>query len=198
ITASPLLKLLVLGLYLSICCTFLPLNTSWIISAAAMQGTAVAGNMWQTVLLVSLVGAAASTVANLNDYHLFTVMMRYHHIAKIRHTRTYAVAVKWFERSPFALLLLFNVLPIPVDVVRPLAAAHKYRRTKFAAANFIGRFARYAVIAVITYMLGRQGWIATLALLAAAVILALPKLAGKILAGRKHNLPESTDEKISA
>lgn len=192
--ASPALKMLVLGLYLSICCTFLPLNTSWIISAAAMQSTAVADSMWQTVLLVSLIGAAASTVANLNDYHLFTFMMRHHHISKIRHTKTYAVAIKWFERSPFILLLLFNVMPIPIDVVRPLAATHKYPRMKFALANFLGRFVRYAVIAAVTYMLGKQGWVATVALLGMAILLALPKLAGKFLTKRTTESQELQNE----
>jgi membrane protein YqaA with SNARE-associated domain len=181
IAASPAVKLLVFAIYISACCTFLPMNTSWIVSAVSIQSVAVTGEMWSTVLLVSLVGAGASTVANLNDYHIFTLLMRSHHIAKVKHTKTYDVAIRWFEKTPFSLLMIFNILPIPVDVVRPLAASHRYSRIRFAIANFIGRFGRYAVISSVTYMLGKQGWFAVVALLGLAVVLALPRLIKKII-----------------
>ncbi len=181
LAASPAVKLLVFAIYISMCCTFLPMNTSWIVSAVSMQSVAVTDQMWSTVLVVSLIGAAASTVANLNDYHIFTLLMRSHHVAKVKHTKTYNVAIRWFEKTPFALLVIFNILPIPVDVVRPLAASHRYSRLRFAAANFIGRLGRYGVIATVTYMLGKQGWYAVVALLGLAVVLALPKLVKKII-----------------
>jgi len=138
------------------------------------------GQMFSTVAVVSLVGAAASTVANLNDYHIFTLLMRSRHVAKVRHTRTYRLAIRWFEKSPFALLVTFNILPLPLDVVRPLAASHRYGRLPFAAANFLGRLGRYAVIATVTYMLGSQGWIAVVALLGLACLLTLPRLVKKL------------------
>lgn len=174
--ADPTIKLLVLGIYLAISSTFIPLNTSWIISASAMQATAVADGLWPTMLIVSLVGATASTMANLNDYHVFTLMMRSHHVAKVRNTKLYQLGSKWFNKSPFGLLLIFNILPIPIDFIRPLAASHKYPRGRFAFANFGGRFCRYMVIAGVTYMLGKQGWIAAVALLGFAIIVALPRL----------------------
>lgn len=166
-------KLLLLGMYLTVCTTFLPLNTGWIVSAVAMREVAVAGSLAPTVLLVAFVGAAASTVANLNDYHLFTLLLRSRRIAKIRQTRLHQRAEAWFARSPFAILLIFNLLPIPVDVARMLAATHGYPRLPFAAANFLGRAVRYAVIAAVTYALGSLGWVATVALLGLAVLLAL-------------------------
>lgn len=181
IAASPAVKLLVFAIYISMCCTFLPMNTSWIVSAVSMQSVAVTGQMWPTVLVVSLIGAGASTVANLNDYHFFTLLMRSRHIAKIKHTKTYDAAIRWFEKTPFSLLVIFNILPIPIDVVRPLAASHRYGRIRFALANFIGRFGRYAVISGVTYMLGKQGWVAAVALLGLAVVLGLPRLFKKVI-----------------
>lgn len=179
--APPVVKLLVFAIYISMCCTFLPMNTSWIVSAVSMQAAAVTGQMWSTVLVVSLIGAGASTVANLNDYHIFTLLMRSHHISKVKHTKTYDVAIRWFEKTPFSLLVIFNILPIPIDVVRPLAASHRYGRIRFAVANFVGRFGRYAVISGMTYMLGKQGWYAVVALLGLAVVLALPRLIKKVI-----------------
>ena len=95
-------------------CTFLPLNTSWIVAALAMEKFSITGELWTTVLLVAVTGAIASTVANLNDYHTFTLLLRSKWIARVRHTRTYQVAARWFERAPFAITFIFNLLPIPV------------------------------------------------------------------------------------
>jgi len=174
--ASPATKLLVFGIYMMISCTFLPLNTSWIVAAVAMEQYSVTGELWTTVLVVSVVGATASTMANLNDYHVFTLLLRHHRIARVRHLRMYRSAVGWFERAPFALLFIFNLLPIPVDVTRMLAATHRYSRWPFAVANFLGRLIRYAIIAFVTYRLADKGYVAVIALLGLAFVMALGRL----------------------
>lgn len=173
---GPAVKLLAFGMYISLCCTFLPLPANWIVAAVAMRQAAVAPSAWLTTLAVAAVAATASTVANLHDYHLFTWMLRHHRIGKVRHTRLYRVAARGFARSPFFLLVVFNVAPIPVDVVRMLATTYRYPRVPFAAANFLGRLLRYAVIAYVTYSLGRQGKWAVLGLLGLAVLLAAGRL----------------------
>jgi len=173
---APAWKLLAFGLYLALCSTFLPMPTSWIVAAVALPAHAVGVNVWMTVLLVTLVGSAASVVANLNDYHIFTLMLRHRHIGKLRHTRTYRVGAHWFSRSPFLLLVMFNFIPIPVDVVRLLATSYRYPRLLFAASNFIGRVFRYAVIALVTYNLKDKGWIAVVVLLAFALLLSLERM----------------------
>ena len=174
-TVSPAAKLLAFGTYISLCCTFLPLPANWMVAAVAMRQTAVAPSLWATIAIVAVVGALASTVANLNDYHLFTWMLRHHRIAKVRDTRVYAVAARWFARSPFFILMVFNIAPIPVGVVRMLAAVYRYPRLPFAGANFVGRILRYGVIAYVTYSLGSEGKWAVLALLALAAVLAVAK-----------------------
>lgn len=184
--ASPAVKLLIFAMYMSVCTTFLPMNTGWLVSAVAMQSVAVADDMLTTVLLVASVGAAASTVANLTDYHIFTLLMRSRRIAKVRHTRTYEVAAKWFDHNPFLLQFIFNLLPIPVDVVRILAALRRYPRLAFAAANFLGRLCRYGIIAAITYHLAEKGYWATIVLFAFAVAVGLSRLIRSRL-GRSNN-----------
>jgi membrane protein YqaA with SNARE-associated domain len=175
--ASPAVKLLVFGIYMMLSCTFLPLNTSWITAAVAMEQYAVTGELWTTVLAVSIVGATASTMANLNDYHVFTLLLRHHRIARVRHLRMYKSAVGWFERAPFLLLFIFNLLPIPVDVARMLAATHRYSRWPFAAANFLGRLIRYGIIAYVTYSLKDKGYVAVIVLLGLAFVMAMGRLA---------------------
>ena len=174
-------KLLAFAIYMSLCCTFLPMPTGWIVSAIALPGVAVGRDIWTTTLLVAAVGGAASTIANLNDYHLFTWVLRSRRAARARSSRLYRSASRWFTKAPFALLVIFNILPIPVDVVRVLATTHRYPRVPFAEANFIGRFIRYVVIAAVTYLLGPDGWIAAAALLAVAVLLGIERAATALI-----------------
>jgi membrane protein YqaA with SNARE-associated domain len=181
---SPAVKLLGFAIYLSLCSTFLPLPTGWIVAAVATREAAVTGDLLSTVFLVALMGAVGSVAANLNDYHLFTFMLRHHRIAAVRNTRTYRSAAKWFARSPFFIVLVFNIVPIPVDVIRVLAATYRFRRLPFAVANFIGRFVRYAVIAFVTYY-WNLGWLAVAALLALSAVLGGWKVAMKLLARRR-------------
>jgi len=172
---GPAIKLLAFAIYISLCCTFIPLPANWIVAAVAMKQVAVGPDVWTTTLAVGAVGAMASMMANLNDYHLFTLILRSRRISGVRNTKLYNVSARWFARSPFFLVTLFNVLPIPIDVVRMLATTYRYGRLNFAAANFIGRFIRYAVIAYITYSLENKGHWAVIGLLGVAVVLAIAK-----------------------
>jgi membrane protein YqaA with SNARE-associated domain len=141
-------------------------------TSAGLAGGNLAG-----FALICAGGAAASTVANLTDYHIFLLLLRHHRIAKIRHTRAYHAAAKWFSKGPFTIMLVFNIILIPVDVVRMLSAVYGYHRMKFAAANFIGRLVRYATFVYITVALGTAyEWIAPLAFLGLAFAIALFKI----------------------
>ena len=162
-------KLLVFALYVSLATTFVPLPTGPIVSALATRQAALSPSLGVTVLLVASVGAVCSVMANLQDYHLFTWLLRSRRVAAIRSARLYQRAERWFQRRPFGLLVLFNILPVPVDVVRVLAASAQYPLRPFALANFLGRFVRYAVIAAVTFLAGPKGWLVALALLGVAL-----------------------------
>ena len=178
---SPAVKLIIFGVYISLCCTFLPMNTSAVVAAVAMQDTAVCSGATATTLVVAAVGGIASCIANLNDYHLFTLLLRHHKLARVRNTRLYNALASWFAKSPFAILVIFNITPIPIAIIRILATIYRYPRTRFALANFIGRFIRYGLIAYVTYRLGKQGWIAPVSLLGLAAILAAAKIISSAL-----------------
>ena len=195
---SPVIKLIAFMIYLTLCTTFFPLPTGWIVAAVATREAAIAAGVSDsavvvaavTTVAVATVGGIGSTIANLNDYHLFTWMLRHRGIARGRNSRAYLAASRWFAKNPMLILIVFSMIPIPVDVVRMLATTYRYRRQAFAAANFIGRFARYGVIAFVTYWWD-LGWIAVLALLALAVVLGatrvLPATWKRISARRANN-----------
>lgn len=181
---TPAIKLIIFGVYISLCCTFLPMPTSAMVAAVAMQDTAVCSGAPATTLVVAAVGGVASAIANLNDYHLFTLLLRHRKVAKVRNTRLYSASAGWFAKSPFVILVIFNIIPIPVDVIRMLATTYRYPRGRFALANFVGRFIRYAVIAYVTYRMGKQGWVAPVSLLALAAVLVVAKI---ISSGRRKS-----------
>ncbi|MHC4717306.1 MAG: VTT domain-containing protein [Planctomycetota bacterium] len=189
------LKLLIYVIYLSIACTILPLNTGWLVAALAMRNVAVARDIWTTTLVIATVGAVASMIANIHDYHVFTWILRNKSAARIRHTRVYRRAERWFSRRPFALVALFNIMPIPVDVVRLLAVSYRYSLRSFALANFLGRWVRYAVIAAITFAMGDRGWVVVVALLIVAVVLAGANLAQRV-AFRRATAGDATGEGV--
>ncbi len=141
--------------YMSLCCTFFPAPTAWIVllMASPMIGldyfsTANAYlNAIAIIVVVAAVGALGTAVANLNEYYVFTFILRFGRAHKLRHTRLYKSAAHWFEVSPFVLMTVVSFLPVPVDVIRWLAITHRYRRDYFFAASFVGRFLRYALLA---------------------------------------------------
>jgi len=187
-TTSPAIKLLALTLYASMACTFLPLPTGWIIAGVATREAAVAAGLAGdvnaqaalTALIIGLCGGLGSTIANLNDYHVFTWMLRHRRIAAVRNTRAYQSAARWFARQPFFLIVLFNIIPIPVDVVRMLATSYRYPRVPFAVSNFVGRFVRYFVIAFVTFWWD-LGIVAPISLLALAAVMGSARLGPKAI-----------------
>ena len=131
--------------YLSLCCIFFPLPTAWMVMLLASNEMAVLQPVGLRVVLVAAACAAATGVANLNEYHLISFLARYGRIGRVRQTRVYRWAVRWFAISPFAVVAVFGFLPLPVDVVRWLAILHRYSRPRYFGAYVIGRFPRYLI-----------------------------------------------------
>ncbi len=136
--------LLLLLLYTSVACTFLPLPTAWIILWAARE---------TDPLSVSLIAVAGTCIANLHDYYIINYLFGLDRIGKVKKTRFYLKSVKWFERAPFLTLTAASFLPIPIDVVRILAVSTGYSRLKYTLATFAGRFPRYLLLAWLGYEL---------------------------------------------
>lgn len=191
-------KLIFAGLYLSLCTTFIPLPTAFLVSLMSTGAAAIASGTGQKMLIIGAVGALASTMGNLNDYHLFMLMLRSKRVAKIRNTRACQTAEKWFAKAPFAILLFFNTLQIPVDVARMLSAIYGYPRRLFIVANFCGRFVRYSVIVWVTCVLGKNDWIAPLAFLAFGALVAVIRIIPILLSKKKPAPANAGDNSVSS
>lgn len=186
--------------YLSLCCTLCPLPTTWLIlavgSTEALQH--ILGTGWAQALdsviggytkvaVVAGLGGLATTIANLNEYHIFTFLLRYKNIGRVRQTRLYDWAAKWYSHGPFLLLASFCFIPIPVDVVRWLAISHRYPRGKFFLANMLGRGSRYALMVLFSDALGLGLW-TILLIQAVLVLIAIRRAMAKVWGRRKTSL----------
>jgi membrane protein YqaA with SNARE-associated domain len=178
VEASPGLKLVLLVIYLAISTTFLPLPTGAMIAAVATKRMAMGASPALLAAELCLLGAMASTIANLTDLHVYLWLLRNKKIAKVRDTRVFRWAAKWFGQKPFWIMTVVNILPIPADVpLRMLCAVYGYPRVPFAASNFIGRLLRYMVIVLLIIMIGEKyDWLAPVVLLGLAVAVGLLKI----------------------
>ena len=177
----------VYAFYLSLCCTFFPAPTSWMVMLAASEFVASRigleyHSIWR-LFLVTSIGALSTSLANLNEYHIFVYFFRRRQVARVRQTRLVTWAGEWFRTKPFRILALFNFIMIPVDVVRWLAITALYPRRWFFLAAFVGRWFRYAVLAVVSMYLDLKPWhIAAVqaVLVAFALIRSLPWIISRL------------------
>jgi membrane protein YqaA with SNARE-associated domain len=139
--------------YLSLCNAFIPLPTAWIVFLAAAPDYALVQTPWLRVLFIASLMSAVTAIANLNEYHLLAYLLRFGLGRRVRKTSLYGWALRWFNRSPFQLLLLFAFVPIPVDAIRWLAILRRYSRLRFGLAYFTGRGLRYVVFAACSTLL---------------------------------------------
>ncbi|MBN1341481.1 MAG: hypothetical protein JXQ73_02315 [Phycisphaerae bacterium] len=173
--------------YMSLCCTFFPAPTTWIVMM--MASNYVAGeigllpHVYGRMLVVASIGSLGTAMANLNEYHIWTFILRYGKVAGIRKTRLYAVAARWFGIRPFWTIVLFSFIPIPVDIIRWLAITYRYPRVPYFAAYYLGRWVRYAGLAGITIW-GQLRWYHILIVQCTIAIVAFAKIVQQLI--RQH------------
>jgi membrane protein YqaA with SNARE-associated domain len=175
--------------YLSLCCTFFPFPTTWIVMMMASSYVASEIGIHEhpvaRMVVVASIGAFCTAMANLNEYHIFTFILRYGGVAKIRKTRLYTVTARWFGIRPFWTIVLFSFIPIPVDILRWLAITYRYPRLPFFFAYYLGRWVRYAGLAGVTIW-GRFRWYHIAIVQGTLAVTALAKIIQQVL--RQHRL----------
>lgn len=186
--------------YMSLCCTFFPAPTTWIVMLVA--GDLIARQLGLAelpilrVALAATVGAFSTGVANLNEYHIFVFLLRWRRMAKVRETRFYDWASARFAAHPFLILVLFAFIPIPVDVIRWLAITVRYSRARYVAAYVIGRWLRYAVLAVTSLGLNLTEW-QIIGIQCVLVVLAAVKILSRMI-WKRRSRPADKRDSVSA
>jgi membrane protein YqaA with SNARE-associated domain len=163
-------------IYVTLCNTLLPLPTAWIILLLASDGVGLFEQAWLRLAVVAVAGALATMMANLNEYHVLSYLLHFGLAKRIRRSRVYRWAVRWFDVSPFRTLMLVAFVPIPIDAVRWLAVLRGYSRVRFGLAYFLGRLPRYALLAGLSVSLRLDTW-GIIAIQAALIVLLAARLA---------------------
>ncbi len=161
-------------LYMTVACQFFPLP-----SLPPIAGTA---RLFPPVI-VAVVGALGTCIANLNDYAILGMLFRHHKVRKIRDIHTYRRLLNFFDRYSFLTLSCAAFLPLPIDPIRLLAISRAYPYWKYIGATFVGRFPRYLLLA---YLAKELPWKYVLVLFAVLSLPPLIKLISDIIRKRRH------------
>jgi len=118
-------------------------------------------------LWIATAATIGSIIASFADYAMVGAAMRSRALAGTRGSKLFQWATRWMRRYPFAIIVLFSFTPLPISVVRILAPAVDYPIKRYVAAQIVGRFPRFFILA----WLGATFHIPTWVLLAMVVLL---------------------------
>ena len=119
---------------------------------------------------IALAATIGSVIVSFADYGLIEAAMRHPRVKGASEARLFRWAVRWMTKWPFALIVLFSLIPVlPISVIRALAPASGYPLKRYIAAQIVGRFPRFLMLA----WLGQVVMIPTWILIAATVGLAV-------------------------
>lgn len=163
--------------YMSLACNTIPLPATPVVLYMGREYPWVA---------VALVGGVATSLANLVDYEIFTSIFKTKLLRKIKDSDHSQASIRAFQKVAFLALVGANVVVFSWDLVRLVAIAAGYPRLKYAAATFVGRTARYAVLAAVGEFFEPPLW----AIGVVAVVVALPALVSWLRARFKRRTPE--------
>jgi membrane protein YqaA with SNARE-associated domain len=163
--------------YMSLACNTIPLPATPVVLYMGREYPWIA---------VALVGGVATSLANLVDYEIFTSIFKTKLLRKIKDSEHSQASIRAFQKVAFLALVGANVVVFSWDLVRLVAIAARYPRVKYVAATFVGRTARYAILAAAGEFFEPPLWAIGLV----AVVVALPALASWLRARLKRRAPK--------
>lgn len=113
-----------------------------------------------------------SVVVSFADYAMVESMLRRSRVARqTRDSRLMQWGVKWMKRWPFGVVVAFSLLPLPISIIRVLAPVSGYPIGRYIAAQIVGRFPRFLVLAMIGHAIQIPTWLLVTITLALTVAL---------------------------
>jgi len=128
-----------------------------------------------------------SVVMSFADYAMIESVLRRSRLARqTRDSRLLQWGVRWMKRWPFGVVVVFSLVPLPISLVRVLAPVAGYPIGRYIAAQIVGRFPRFLVLAMIGHAIQVPTWLlATLTIVLIAVL---------YLAGRETRAGEEAED----
>jgi membrane protein YqaA with SNARE-associated domain len=123
-------------------------------------------------LWIAAAATFGSIVMSFADYAMVETMLRRSRLARqTRDSRLMQWGVRWMKRWPFGVVVVFSLVPLPITVIRVLAPLSGYPIGRYIAAQIVGRFPRFLILAMIGHAIQVPTWI--LAALTLLLIVAL-------------------------
>jgi membrane protein YqaA with SNARE-associated domain len=110
-------------------------------------------------LWIATAATAGSIIASFADYAVVGAAMRHRALASTRDSQLFQWASRWRRRAPFAIVVLFSFLPLPISIVRVLAPAIDFPIGRYVLAQLVGRFPRFFVLAWIGHAFAIPTWV---------------------------------------
>lgn len=108
---------------------------------------------------VALAGTVGTVVVSFADYAIVESAMRHPRVAGAREKGLFRWALKWMQRYPFWIIVLFSAGPLPIVVIRVLAPASHYPVGRYIAAQIVGRFPRFFALATLGHFISLPTWL---------------------------------------
>jgi membrane protein YqaA with SNARE-associated domain len=108
---------------------------------------------------VALAGTIGTVVVSFADYAVVEAAMRHPRVSGATEKALFKWALKWMVRYPFWIIVLFSLTPLPMAVVRILAPASRYPVGRYVAAQIVGRFPRFLLLAWIGHAFVMPAWL---------------------------------------
>ena len=136
--------------YMTVACTFFPLPT---------PPTVIYMGQHYPPWAVAVTGAVGSCVAGLIDYFVFSQLLRYKKVARIKETKAFQTFKRFFKKIAFLSMIAAAFTPIPFDPFRFMAITTSYSKSKYIVAIFLGRGSRYYLLAAFGARVPIPTWI---------------------------------------
>jgi membrane protein YqaA with SNARE-associated domain len=121
---------------------------------------------------IAIAATMGSVIVSFADYALIEAAMRHPRVKGASEARLFRWAVRWMTRWPFFIIVVFSMIPIlPVAVVRALAPASGYPLKRYIAAQVVGRFPRFLMLAWVGQQIMIPTWILVVFTLALLVLM---------------------------
>jgi membrane protein YqaA with SNARE-associated domain len=98
-------------------------------------------------LEIAIAATVGSIVVSFADYAMVEYAMKRPRMSAAASHGLFGWAVKSMKRWPFAIIVLFSFLPLPIAVVRVLAPASGYPLPRYILAQIVGRMPRFYALA---------------------------------------------------
>lgn len=131
---------------------------------------------------VAALGTAAIVLAEWINYHLYRHAAGLPALSGVRDRRTVRWAIRLFERSPFAAIVVFAFTPLPYWMGRVLAVLSGYPLSRHLAATAIGRFPRLWLFAALGGLAIPSRWLVAVAV--GSVVAALGIASARLIRAR--------------